>query len=95
MTKKHLRGFKFLLHKAYFDKGMSFTSYIKYMIAYFGAASQDVETTLLIGVAYAVFCYFFGFFFYKWGFIAAEYEIGNAYNLFVREVRKKLKKQKV
>ena len=79
--------FKFLVHKAYFDKGLGFTSYVKYMIAFFGVASLNVKLTMYIGIGYAIFCYIFGMLFYKYGWIKAEHEVANRFNLFMKELR--------
>lgn len=82
------------LYKAYFDKGLQLTSYAKYLIAFFALASLNVNLTLIIGFIYAVLCLILGFYWYKSDFIKAEIEVGNRYNLFVNEVRQKLKKTK-
>jgi uncharacterized YccA/Bax inhibitor family protein len=79
--------YKICLHKAYFEKGLSVTSYAKYLIAFFGLASQDIITTLLIGIIYALLCYFLGMYWYKSDFAIAEQEVNNKFNLFVEEMR--------
>ena len=87
---KELRGYRFVLHKAYFDKGMSLTSYVKYLIAFFGVASSDVKLTLIIAGFYAVFCYFLGLVWFKYRMIDAETEVGNRFNPFVKEMRQEI-----
>ena len=84
---KHYKGYKFCLLKAYFDKGLGLTSYIKYLIAFFGLASREVYYTLYIAFIYAILCFFLGWFWYKYKFIDAENEVGNQFNPFVREMR--------
>jgi hypothetical protein len=79
------------MQKAYFDKGVGITAYLKYFIAFFALASQEVMTTLIITLGYAIFCYIFGFFWYKYGWTIVEAEIGNNFNLFVLEMRKKIR----
>lgn len=79
--------YKFCLIKAYFDKGLGLTSYVKYFIALFGIASQDVSKTLWITFFYAVFCFILGYAWYKYNFIEQEIEVGNKFNLFVKEMR--------
>ena len=86
-----MKGYTLALHKRYFDQGYSFTHYIKYMIAFFGLASQDISATLWIGVGYAVSCYLIGMFLYKVGFMEATAEVDNQYNLFQKEMREKFK----
>ena len=86
------RGFRFtfLLWKAWFDKGLSITSYFKYIIAFFGLASQDVKTTLIIAIAYAFACFILGWAWYKYKFVELENEINNLFNPFVKEMREKI-----
>ena len=80
--------YKLALHKSYFDKGYGITSYLKYMIAFFGLASNDIKSTMLIGVSYMVSCYFIGMVAYKIGYVEAEQEISNVHNKFVKDMRK-------
>jgi hypothetical protein len=77
------------LLKSYFDKGFALTNYFKYIIAFIGLASKDIKNTLLIAFVYAIFCFILGYFWFKSDFILAEIEVGNKYNLFVKEMRKK------
>lgn len=86
----HLKGFKYLVLKAYFDKGLGLTNYVKYLIAFFGIASLDVKSTMYIGIAYLFFCYFLGRWWYKHKLIETENEINNIFNPFMKEVRQKL-----
>ena len=81
--------FKILLYKAYFDKGMATTSYFKYLIAFFGLASRDIFWTMTIAISYAIICFLIGLFWFKWGFTEIETEIGNRFNPFVKEMRKR------
>jgi len=80
--------FKLALHKSYFDKGMAITSYAKYLIAFFGIATQNLNQIMTIAFIYAVFCYFLGWVWFRFGWVTAEMEVGNQYNLFVKEMRK-------
>ena len=90
-AQKHFNlKYQICLYKAYFDKGLAITSYIKWIIAFFGMASQDVKLTLIVGFCYAIFCFFLGLYWFKSSFIIAEAEVGNRYNLFMREVRRKI-----
>jgi len=82
-----MKGFRFCLHKAYFDTGMGLTNYAKYLIAFFGIASSNVKTTLIIAFFYAIFCYFLGRWWYKSKMKIAEIEVGNQFNLFVKQMR--------
>jgi hypothetical protein len=82
-----MKFFKPLLLKAYFDQGYAVTSYLKYLIAFFGLASRDVRTTLIIGFAYGISCFIIGWLWFKHGLKETETEIGNRYNPFVKEMR--------
>ena len=82
-----MRGYRFCLIKAYFDKGLNLTNYVKYLIFFFGLSSQDVSSTMILGTAYIIFCFFLGFFWYKTNMVEAEIEVNNRYNLFVKEMR--------
>ena len=89
-----MRLYKPLLYKAYFDRGLGLTHYVKYLIAFFGLASSDVETTLWIAVIYAVICFFLGWAWYRYKLIETEYEVQNNVNPFCREVRSKINNRK-
>lgn len=80
---------KLTRHKKYFDTGLSITNYFKYVIALFGIASQNVKYTIIIALIYAILSYFLGWWYLKSGFFKAEIEVGNQYNLFVAQMRKK------
>jgi len=89
-----MRGYKVALLKTYFDKGYGFTSYLKYCIAFFGLASNDVKTTFIIAFLYGLFCFFLGWFLFKIGYIDAENEVINRFNPFVKEMRHQLKNKR-
>ena len=84
-----MRGYRFCLHKAYFEQGMGLTNYVKYLIAFFGIASSDVKITLIIAGAYGIFSYFLGRWWFQSKMKLAEIEVSNQFNLFVKEMRKK------
>jgi len=86
-----MKFFKFCLLKAYFEKGYGLTSYIKYMIAIFGLTTQEVASTIIAAFFYGIACFFIGWLWYKYGFVLAEAEVNNQFNLFQREMRSKLK----
>lgn len=81
------------MQKAYFEKGNSIINYAKYLIAFFGLASQDIYTTMILGVAYGITAYIIGVIWYRSQFIEAEIEVGNIFNIFVKEVRRELNKK--
>ena len=86
-----MRGYRFVLFKAYFDKGFSLTNYLKYMIAFFGLASRDIKSTLWIAFFYAIACWIIGFIWIKYGFYDAENEVSNRFNPLAKELRKSMK----
>ena len=90
-----MKFYNAMLWKAYFEKGYSTTHYVKYMIAFFGIASQDVNTTLWIGTIYAVFCLIIGRLWFYYKLVDAENEVYNVVNPFVREMRKVYKGKKL
>jgi hypothetical protein len=90
-----MRFYRPILYKAYFDKGLDVTSYIKYIIAFFGLASQDLKTTMWIAGIYAVFCFFLGYAWYKFEIVNCELEVANRFNPFVKEMRKTYQNRKV
>jgi len=83
--------YKLCLTKRYFDTGYSLTNYMKYFIAFFGLASRDIQTTMIIGFSWVFACFFIGWIWIKYKFIEAEQEVTNQFNLFVKEMRKKIK----
>ena len=83
--------FKVLLLKRYFEMGYGLTNYVKYLLALFGVASQDVKNTMLLAGVYAVMCLVIGYYWYKWGLFELDTEISNRFNGFVREMRAKIK----
>ena len=82
-----MKGYKFCLIKAYFDKGIGLTNYVKYLIAFFGISSLNVKATLILAVIYLISCFFLGWFWFKYKFIEAETEVNNRFNPFVKEMR--------
>ena len=86
-----MKYYKFCLLKAYFERGYSLTGYLKYLIAIFGITSQDLNTTLIAAFLYGVACFFIGWAWYKYGFVIAENEVSNQFNLFQKEMRSKIK----
>ena len=84
---------KICLWKNYLDTGLGLTNYFKYFIAFFGLASSDVKATMSIALIYTLFSFFLGYFWLKSDFYKASIEIQNQFNIFVKEVRKKLNRK--
>ena len=81
--------------KAYFDKGFSLLHYARYII--FAWLIKDFTQGMTwrafaVAGVWAVVCFWFGYLWFKWKWITAEIEVSNRFNLFVKEMRKKLKK---
>jgi len=89
----------FNLHKSFFDKGWGLTSYLKYLFAIIGLGSMltgiSIFTVLIVGVFYGIGCYVLGRWWKVSGMEAAEIEISNRFNLFVKEMRKTYNNRKV
>jgi len=94
-----MNKYRLCLWKAYFDKGRSVTNYFVFFLVLFGwyAFVKDlpVEITIILGVVYLMSCAFIGKFWYYHGFMEAEQEVTNHYNLFVIEMREKLNNKKL
>lgn len=86
--------FKSLLWKRYFDVGYTILSYIKYIAVLMGGrAMLDNDTSLMVwlAVGYALLCFVVGWAWHRFDLIQTEVEIANQFNMFVEEVREKLK----
>lgn len=91
-----MKFYKFVLYKNYFDTGYGITSYLKYAIALVvggGAIMQQITLNqiLIIGIVYAVFCFFLGWFWIENGFLDAQNEVGNQHNPLSKQLRAALK----
>ena len=84
------KRYKFLLAIRYFETGRAKLNYAQYLIAFYALASQDVIITMIVGIAYAFGCFIFGLWWYKSHTILIERELDNQFNLFVRELRRKI-----
>ena len=85
-----MRGYKILLLKAYFDKCRGVTDYLKYLIGFFAISSLNVRATLIIALFYGVLCFIVGWLWFKYKLVDTETEIGNRFNPFVKEMRRKI-----
>lgn len=89
-----MKCYKVALHKSYFDKGYGEIGMLKYFLFLIGfdrVLHGDLKLTLLIGIAYGIFCYLLGILLFKIGWVEAMHEVQNQYNLFQKQIRKKLK----
>lgn len=91
--------YKLVLLKKYFDTGYGMTNYLKYFILAFGlyeiSIMQAWKSALIVGVIYGVCCFIFGWLWFKYGWVTAEIEVNNQFDLFVREMRNFAKNGKV
>ena len=83
------------LQKKYLETGLSLSHYVKYLIAFFGFASRDVKTTMIIAIIYAFLCLILGRLWFRYKLIHTENEIINIFNPFQREVREHIKKRNI
>lgn len=87
-----MRLYKFLLWKAYLDKGLGLTNYVKYLLAFVGIFNLVTAKWAVIGtLAYIIFCFILGKVWYSSDIIKTENEISNLFNPFQEAVRKRLK----
>lgn len=89
---------KILKQKRYFDIGYGMSSYIKLIVAVVGIGGIIAGSKILVAIMlllYALFCYIFGWAFVKYGWYTAEIEVGNMFNLFVKEMRKTYNNRKI
>ena len=91
--KHKLRFFKTLLWKTYFDKGFALTNYFKYLLLVFGWATNDVKTTIIIGIVWCLVCVILGKMWFKYRLIDTELEISNIFNPFCRDMRNSVKRK--
>jgi hypothetical protein len=93
MGKLFARGYKYfiLYHKKLFDIGFGLSSYLKWFVVYFGVASRDVKSTLILGFIFGIFCYALGYSWVKYKFVMIDNEISNSFNPFVKDVKQSLK----
>ena len=82
--------YKILLWKRYFDTGYSLTSQFKYGFIAIAAAWQNTKWITIMGIIYGILCFPLGYAFFKYNWREAEAEIGNRFNLFQKQVRKRL-----
>ena len=88
-----MKGYKFCLHKAYFDKGYGLLNQVKYALFLFGVLegiqTEQMWITAAAGISFIIICYFAGRWWYRSKMIEAEIEVTNRFDLFVKEVRKR------
>ena len=75
----------------YFSTGYGLTNYIKYVVGVFGLTSQNVQATLILAFMYLILCILVGWAWFQFGLAEIDNEINNRFNLFVREMRNKIK----
>ena len=86
--------YKLMLLKNYVGKGQGETGFVKWLLGFYGLYSRNIIMTISMGIAYAFLCLLIGWMWFKWDWTIAEAEVGNRYNLFTRQMRKKVLKEK-
>lgn len=93
------KSFKFLLWKAYFDKGMQMTNYVKYALGLLAFFSYSIKWNpmliVILGIAYMIACLVVGRLWFKYKLIEVENEVANMFNPLSRELREHMKSKKV
>jgi hypothetical protein len=85
---------RLMLYKRYFDYGFGMTNYFKYFVYLFAASelfiSQNIKFSIIILLAWGISSFFIGWALYRYGWYAAEIEVSNRANPFVKDVRRKI-----
>ncbi len=90
-----MKYYKFMLWKAYFEKGYGISSPIKWFMAVLGVKLQNISIIAIGAIVYAFICLFVGWAWYHYNLIVAEHEVNNQFNLFMRELRSDRTKRKI
>lgn len=85
------KRYRLLLFIRYLETGLSKTSYLKYVLGYVALASSDVLIAGLMGLGFGLFSFSLGYWWYRSDTIKIEVELGNQFNVFVKEMREGLK----
>ena len=89
---------RLLLHYTYFSIGYGTLSIVKYFWLIVAGGSlvggTGAKLGIILGFIYCIICYFFGMYWYENGLAEIQQEIGNRVNPFVRQLRKKVVKEK-
>ncbi len=86
--------YKFNLFYIYFNKGYSLCSFPKWVAAIFGVGeivNKNYWVVVAGAFAFFLFCMAIGYIWLEHGFFLAEQEVSNQYNLFQKELRRKLR----
>jgi hypothetical protein len=90
-----MRFYKALLWWNYYGCGYGMTNIISkiLMVAGIGAVLEGMSSTTIIlyGMLYVAICVLIGWAWFKFGFAEADAEVKNNYNLFVKQVRGKIR----
>ena len=89
------KKYKILLGKAWFFKGYNDLGFVKYIIGFIGLEmilGDGFGEALGLVALFAVSCFFYGMFYYKYGWMITEAEVSNQYNKFIHEMRATYKK---
>lgn len=89
---------RWLWYKRYFETGLGITSFMKYVLAIFGAFSVGIKLNLvwtaILGILYLLSCFIVGYWWIESKILEKENEINNLLNPFQVEVREAIKKKK-
>ena len=87
------KTYRFVLWKSYFDKGYSWLSFPKYIFLLFLGADtlltggNNKWTLIIAGIIFFIVCFILGRVLFLKRFTEAEFEVGNVFNPFVKEMR--------
>ena len=93
MNIQETKTYRFVLWKSYFDKGYSWLSFPKYIFLLIlggntlASKGNNILTLLIAGFSFFVVCFILGRVLFLKRFTEAEFEVGNVFNPFVKEMR--------
>jgi hypothetical protein len=88
-TPSRKKVYSVLLLKAYLDKGLGLTNYLKWIFAFAGIFDFiDGKTAILVGASYVIFCFILGLAWYKFNLTEQENQVNNDFNPFVQAMLK-------
>ena len=86
-----MRFYRLAFLEACFNKGYGVTAPLKYLVALLGISTaiitEEINTVLIMGFGYVIFCFILGYILYKVKYVNAEIEVSNRFNPFVGEMR--------
>ena len=88
-----MKLYKIALWKHWFDVGYGVSSPLKWVLGIIGIGElvngAPVSSIIKVALIYGIFCFVFGWLWYKIGMAIAMQEVNNQYDLFAKQLREK------